>query len=336
MGDTRNKNTSSPVVGGAGWPWTAEAPSLPPLMPDGTPWPRISIITPSFNQGQFIEETIRSVLMQGYPNLEYIIIDGGSTDGTLDIIRRYESRLTYWVSEKDDGQTYAIEKGMQAATGEIVNWLNSDDLLLPGALQAVAAAYRSSPQKECVLCGGAVHIAEDGRVIAESRVVPVQDKILPDAPPLTGGIQASWFLSRSAWDRVGGIDASLNYTMDMDLYYRCGREHIEFVPIKELLAVYRRHFKTKTLEGWRGSIAAKERHFSSQLTGFPENEKRFFRKKIRQRMFGYYLASITSQDSLPRRIEKVALALMNNPFSLSKPYQVNRIIRLLVKGEMGG
>ena len=102
------------------------------MMPNGEAWPRISIVTPSFNQGQFIEETIRSILLQGYPNLEYIIIDGGSTDESVEIIKKYEPWLTYWVSEKDRGQAHAINKGLERCTGEILAYINSDDYYYPG------------------------------------------------------------------------------------------------------------------------------------------------------------------------------------------------------------
>ncbi|HEX3883730.1 MAG TPA: glycosyltransferase family 2 protein [Stellaceae bacterium] len=118
---------SPPPAGKTGWPWTVETPQLPPARPDGSPWPRISIVTPSYNQGQFIEETIRSVLLQGYPDLEYIIIDGASTDQSVDIIKKYQPWLTHWVSEKDRGQAHAINKGFARASGQIGAYLNSDD-----------------------------------------------------------------------------------------------------------------------------------------------------------------------------------------------------------------
>ena len=127
-----------PPSGKKGWPWTEATPRLPDTMPDGPPWPRISIVTPSLNQGRYIEETIRSVLLQGYPDLEYIIIDGGSTDNSLEVIQKYAPWLTYWVSEPDKGQSHAINKGWRHSTGGFIGWLCADDILLPSAVaQAV-------------------------------------------------------------------------------------------------------------------------------------------------------------------------------------------------------
>ncbi|MEI9912662.1 MAG: glycosyltransferase family 2 protein [Bacteroidota bacterium] len=107
--------------------------------------PGITIITPSFNQGRFIEETILSVIEQGYPNLEYIIMDGGSKDETVEVIKKYNSRISYWVSEKDNGQSDAINKGLHKATGDIINWINSDDQLVPGSLWIIAQHFIDNP-----------------------------------------------------------------------------------------------------------------------------------------------------------------------------------------------
>lgn len=127
--------------GRRGWPWTEDESTREVSQMRSRNCQRISIITPSFNQGEYIEETIRSVLLQEYPNLEYIVIDGGSTDNTVPIITKYERWLSYWVSEKDRGQTHAINKGFRRATGEILAWLNSDDVYAPGALSYVSEKF---------------------------------------------------------------------------------------------------------------------------------------------------------------------------------------------------
>lgn len=134
-----------PFTGKTDWPWVAQNERLSSRRPDGSLWPRISIVTPSFNQDKFIEETIRSVLLQGYPNLEYIIIDGASTDESVQIVKRYEPWLAYWASEKDEGQTDAIDKGFRRVTGEIMAYLNSDDVY--------ALHFRLGGQAFCAISG---------------------------------------------------------------------------------------------------------------------------------------------------------------------------------------
>lgn len=124
----------------SGWPWTEEID--PSIYSGGRNWPKISIVTPSYNQGEFIEETIRSILLQNYPNLEYIIIDGGSTDNTVEVIKKYEPWITYWVSEPDNGQSQAINKGIVLATGDIYAYINSDDFYLKKAFFTVAETYQ--------------------------------------------------------------------------------------------------------------------------------------------------------------------------------------------------
>lgn len=132
-----------PPLGKTGWPWTKETLQFPEKMPDGSEWPRITIVTPNYNYGHFLEETIRSILLQGYPNLEYIIMDGGSADNSIEIIRKYEPWLTYWESKPDRGQPHAINKGLEIATGEIFNWINSDDILSEAVLFHIATNIRN-------------------------------------------------------------------------------------------------------------------------------------------------------------------------------------------------
>jgi glycosyltransferase involved in cell wall biosynthesis len=236
-----------PPAGKAGWPWTEESPQLPDTMPDDRPWPKISIVTPSFNQGQFIEETIRSVLLQGYPNLEYIVIDGGSTDGSVDIIRKYESWLVYWVSEPDVGQSDAINKGMTRVTGEIFNWINSDDTLLSGALATIGSWFAENLGVE-VGYGSFFYVREDGSV---DRLVHPQFSNLNAMVqywrldrPLA---QQSLFVRWDAVTRVGPLETQLRFNMDYEWLCRL----IQLYPFhritKEPLATYRLHSTSKSV-----------------------------------------------------------------------------------------
>ena len=236
-----------PPPGRTGWPWTEERPQLPDTMPDGLPWPRISIVTPSYNQAQFIEETIRSVLLQGYPDLEYIIIDGGSTDGSVEIIRKYEPWLAYWVSEPDAGQSDAINKGMARVSGEVFNWINSDDTLLPGALFTVGKWFAENSNAK-VGYGSFVYVREDGSV---------NKSVHPEFSNLEAMVQY-WHLDRPLaqqslfvrWDaatQVGPLETKLRYNMDYEWLCRL----IQIYPFhritKEPLATYRLHSTSKSV-----------------------------------------------------------------------------------------
>jgi glycosyltransferase involved in cell wall biosynthesis len=147
-----------------GWPWTVATVPLPLQQSNGTDWPRISIVTPSYNQGEFIEETIRSVLLQGYPNLEYIIIDGGSTDTTLAMIKKYQPYIAHWVSEPDRGQSHALNKGFQQATGDFVGWQNSDDFYAIDALATLAHTYQQDPDID-ILYGSTKYVDRDSNFL---------------------------------------------------------------------------------------------------------------------------------------------------------------------------
>ena len=205
--------------GRSGWPWTAP-PVAEPQQAD-TALPRISIVTPSYNQGQFLEEAIRSVLLQGYPNLEYHILDGGSSDESVAIIRRYAPWLAFWVSEPDGGQSAAINKGFALATGEILCWLNSDDILLPGALWAMGAFFAANPEA-LLVSGQAIWRDSAGRHIAD-HVITVH--ALRDLLRYHQGrflAQPAVFMRRELVQRTGPLDETLTYTMDLDLWLRAG------------------------------------------------------------------------------------------------------------------
>ncbi len=224
-----------------GWPWTEESPQLPDTMPDGKPWPRISIVTPSYNQGQFIEETIRSVLLQSYPALEYIIIDGGSTDNTVEIIEKYSDRLTYWVSEPDRGQSQAINKGFSHATGDIFGWLNSDDFLLPGALGHVARSFNAGCD---AVSGNCYYVDELGQRLRRS---------IPTEPTVEGFLQRysnivdqpSTFWSRSIWEQCGPLSETLHYCMDYHFFLKVAAV-AKWTLCPHDISAFRRHDLQKT------------------------------------------------------------------------------------------
>ncbi|MFN6460354.1 MAG: glycosyltransferase family 2 protein [Nostoc sp. DedVER02] len=206
-----------PPLGKTGWPWTEGTRPLPPKMPDGSEWPKISIVTPNYNYGHFLEETIRSVLLQGYPNLEYIVVDGLSTDNSVEIIKKYEPWLTYWESEKDQGQSNAINKGFKKVTGSILNWLNSDDALMPNALNVLGEIFSLNPDIDWI-SGGRLLKDEDG-TFRELHLVwqkswPMYTIGLPDFP------QEATFFSADIWKSTGGLDESLECALDVFFFYK--------------------------------------------------------------------------------------------------------------------
>jgi glycosyltransferase involved in cell wall biosynthesis len=227
--------------------------------------PKISIVTPSFNQGRFLEETILSVLNQNYPNLEYIIIDGGSTDETVDLIRRYESRLTFWVSEKDRGQVHAINKGIEKCTGDIFGFVNSDDVYLPGTFSAVADYFQKRRRAEWV-CGDTIMFGDDNATELIQATVPKSA-----AHCLSWAYKAPqpghfWKL-----DLVkDGFDEAWPYDFDHDLYVRLllAGHRCEHIPLP--FAAYRLHAVSKTVAEGHHQIAEFERSaevYENRLTG---------------------------------------------------------------------
>ena len=230
-----------PPPGRTGWPWTGEAGAPPP---GAGAWPRISVVTPSYNQGEFIEQTIRSVLLQGYPNLEYIIIDGGSSDNTPEIIRKYEGHLAHWVSEPDGGQSHAINKGFRRATGQIICWLNSDDYYAPGALKTVAENLADGTGT-FALVGHCVQVFADGRPPhkGEGRYEGLRRLL-----QFWKGYhmhQPSIFWRREVFEKVGFLDEAQHYIMDFDYWVRIAR-HFAFKNVDAVLSYATYHDAAKT------------------------------------------------------------------------------------------
>ena len=234
-----------PPPGKTGWPWTEATPSAPERMPDGRCWPRISIVTPSYNQGQFIEETIRTVLLQGYPDLEYIVIDGGSSDSSVEVIRRYQDWLTYWVSEKDDGQTHAINKGFAKASGDIFAYLNSDDLFTVQALQVVAQEYQKNKSDNLIMTFAGVEFGNYGdEKIVYTEKAPRITTWLSQSSSL---FQQSTFWSSSLHRAVKGFDESLHFCFDKDFFLQCiFKEGIFLSKPEYITSKFRFHPDSKT------------------------------------------------------------------------------------------
>lgn len=212
---------------------------------------RFSIVTPSFNQRDFLEEAIESVLGQDYPDIEYLIIDGGSTDGSTDIIRRYGHRLAYWVSEPDSGQSEAINKGWKRSTGEIVAWLNADDSYCPDAIQTVASLFARHP--EAVLVHGAANTYDrGGRTLLLTSYPYDMDPYAMIAG--CGGVstQPSVFVRRSVLDEIGYLREDLHYVMDWEYWIRMGLcyGNERFIKTRSVLSNNRDWSGTKTNRGW--------------------------------------------------------------------------------------
>lgn len=204
--------------------------------------PRITVVTPSFNQAVYLERTICSVLDQGYPNLEYIIVDGGSTDGSVDIIRRYADSLGWWVSEPDRGQTDAINRGLQRATGEWVAWQNSDDIYYPGAFHDLAAAALKHPQAGLII-GDMMLIDEHDCLLRDIRYVkPTYKALLAEGMVLTN---QSAFWRRRVHEKIGLMDENLHCAFDYEWFLRL-TEHVEAVHVDCIWGALRLHGETKT------------------------------------------------------------------------------------------
>jgi len=203
---------------------------------------KLSIITPSYNQGMYLEKTIQSVLDQGYPNLEYIILDAGSTDNSVEIIRKYSSSLTYWESKPDNGQADAIYRGFEMATGDIIAWINSDDFYLPGSFNIVGEYFQQNPGTRWLVGNGIVVNAEGKEFLrCFTPHVNFENLIFFKVPI----IQPSIFFSRKSFFECGGFDRRMKFSFDLDLFLNLAKGGAAN-QIDSFLSAFRFHKQSKT------------------------------------------------------------------------------------------
>lgn len=223
-------------------------------MSEQAEYPLISVIIPSFNQGQFIEETLLSVLGQNYPKLELIVIDGGSTDKTVEILENYSNRISYWHSQKDDGQGDAINKGINMSHGDVICWLNSDDMFLPGILFDVAHRFKDKLNENYLIYGASISLYQSGE-----ELNAIANPSSPfDAFTLTYKdfiVQPSTFWTRKLWQTAGELNLTYNYVLDWDWFIRASKiAKVEY--ISKFYSIYRYHPNHKTSRG--GAARRKE------------------------------------------------------------------------------
>lgn len=209
--------------------------------------PKISIVTPSFNQGQYIEQTILSIIEQDYDNVELIIIDGGSTDNTIEVIKKYENKITYWVSEKDNGQAHAINKGLKIASGDIFNWINSDDFLEPGALKNIAKTFVENPNKK-IVCGYTHCFFDETGMESHIYQMGIQKNVADTIGKVEMNQPGSYY-RMDAIRSLGGVNESLRYVFDDELWFKflCkyGLNSVGFT--NQLVAHFRLHESSKSV-----------------------------------------------------------------------------------------
>jgi len=204
---------------------------------------RISVVVPSFNQAKFIEQTLDSLLAEGFPHLEVVVVDGASTDATADVLRAFGPRLSSWVSEPDNGQADAINKGFRRSTGEIMAWLNSDDMIVPGTLHRVARFFAENPDVD-VVYGDRILVDEEGRDIGRWVLPGHSGSLLKwvDFVP-----QETLYWRRRAWQAIGGaVDERLRFAVDWDILLRFSKAGLKFAHIPEFLGIFRIHATQKT------------------------------------------------------------------------------------------
>jgi glycosyltransferase involved in cell wall biosynthesis len=299
-----------------GWPWTEESQSLTVEKSDGSEWPKITIVTPSFNQGLFIEETIRSILLQNYPNLEYIIIDGGSTDNTLEIINKYRNWISYWVSEPDHGQSDAINKGFLLSSGIYGNWINSDDILEKDALWTLAQEINLQNGNK-VYFGDYKEIDINGKLkrISRSDIRELEELVDIEGHWRNGksnqiGQQATFF-PVTLFREVGMLNADNHYSMDYELWGRFLIAGAQFCSLHNTLGAFRvyegqkisdRHKTTKSLINTAYRLI-------SDCGYWERSKKKYHRRLVLRYSIKYYYGYVRSIIGIRRKLKYFGLEI---------------------------
>jgi glycosyltransferase involved in cell wall biosynthesis len=318
------------------WPWLWELSLNTSIEIDRTSYPKITVVTPNYNYGQFLEETIRSVLLQGYPNLEYIIIDGGSKDNSIEIIKKYEPWLTYWESKPDRGQTHAINKGLAKATGEIFNWINSDDVLMPGALLAIA----SGMQNYDAFVGVVNNFDDRGN---EEKIIPQNItaeglllRFINDSSRLsqkdTIYHQPGLWFKTEYLKNVGCLNEELNIQFDLDRVVRYVHHYPKINYSDRVLVNFRCHQEQKTSPA---NIKQEGQCIANSILSDLEYRDLHQTAKIwLDRLIWYEdLTTIIQQEGSPRIVKALKLLLRScvNPYVYWTRYTFGGIRKLLVE-----
>ncbi len=298
-----------PPPGRTGWPWTEASASLPLTMPDGRSWPRVSVVTPSFGQARFLEATLRSILLQGYPNLEYFVLDGGSTDGSVEIIRKYAPWLTQWVSERDGGQSAAINRGLHLSSGLFFTWINSDDMLCRDAL--VRHASQVGFDDGVVYLGDCLYIDEHDRplLMHRARVHDFEDLVrirtVWRARERGHIVQPEVLFPRRLAVDAGALDVRNHRTMDYELWGKFLLAGAPFQYTHVPFGTFRLHGAQKTGQGWAQtqSLTDTAAKLVAQARHLPEDIRQSIVADLRAYERDYWLdTGPLARLGLPQRV----------------------------------
>ena len=310
----------APPDGKTGWPWTEASTPLPANLPNGSPWPRISVVTPSYNQGQFLEETLRSILLQGYPNLEYIVIDGGSRDESVEIIQRYAPYLSHWVSEPDRGQSHALNKGIEQATGQFFTFVNSDDCLTANALARVADYFIRYPAT-AFLSGGVVQVDHNGKLLREISGFPAftwEDLVMTR----TYLPQLGTFWRTENFEVVGKFRQDLHFFFDQEFFIRMLMNY-SMTTIDGVFAIARFHSAAKS---YSSNLSYSREKHDVLLNFLPKVQENPFAKWIAYRLIKLsYLLDRVAMDQHSNLWRKV-MFLLKTPIVWTSPTCIRRVL----------